>query len=62
VPCEFLPPKPVHPTPTIWKAEISLSWQFSADDPNELIGPAVQGTVGILKSVTKNGWVGSSLH
>ncbi|KAM6493007.1 D-lactaldehyde dehydrogenase [Amanita muscaria] len=28
---------------------------FDADDPNELIEPAVNGTVGILKSAVKNG-------
>lgn len=31
--------------------------QFAADDPDELIGPAVQGTTGILKSALKFGYV-----
>ncbi|KAK7471936.1 hypothetical protein VKT23_000042 [Stygiomarasmius scandens] len=30
-------------------------FHFNADDPQELIGPAVKGTVGILESVTKYG-------
>lgn len=29
-------------------------FHFNADDPKELIGPAVQGTVGVLKSIKKN--------
>ncbi|KAF8305794.1 NAD(P)-binding protein [Clavulina sp. PMI_390] len=29
-------------------------FHFKADDPKELVGPAVSGTVGILKSVVKN--------
>ncbi|EIW85968.1 D-lactaldehyde dehydrogenase [Coniophora puteana RWD-64-598 SS2] len=30
-------------------------FHFNAEDPEELIGPAVNGTVGILKSAVKNG-------
>ncbi|KAK7472032.1 hypothetical protein VKT23_000143 [Stygiomarasmius scandens] len=30
-------------------------FHFNADDPQELIGPAVKGTIGILESVIKNG-------
>ncbi|KAH8114298.1 hypothetical protein DFH11DRAFT_1508933, partial [Phellopilus nigrolimitatus] len=35
-------------------AHTALPFHFSADDPNELIGPAVKGTVGILESALKH--------
>jgi len=36
-------------------AHTASPFHFNADDPNELIGPAVNGTVGILESAIKNG-------
>ncbi|KAH8109989.1 NAD-binding protein [Phellopilus nigrolimitatus] len=35
-------------------AHTASPFHFSADDPNELIGPAVKGTVGILESALKH--------
>lgn len=38
-------------------AHTASPFHLKADDPQELIGPAVQGTVGVLESIKKNGWV-----
>ncbi|KDN49978.1 hypothetical protein RSAG8_01314, partial [Rhizoctonia solani AG-8 WAC10335] len=36
-------------------AHIASPFHLQADDPQDLIGPAVKGTVGILKSINKYG-------